>query len=440
LENRRLMSGDYVDSLAVGGPGSERIDHVVVDAAGNRTVIGTFTGTADFAPGKSTYPMTSVGGADIFVARYSAGNDLIWARQIGGAGDDEAGNVALDADGNCVVAGSFTGTTDFDPIKASQSLKTSGGKTDAFAWKLTPRGYLAWVATAGAGEYDIAKDVAVNPVTGDAYVVGWWRGTVDFGNGPKSSADRDGYLWKLSPTGTFAAFRPITGPKDDRVLAVAVKPNDGVYVAGYFTEWASFGSFTNEMNQQESFDLTTRGTDDAFLSTYDFGLGLGMPFAYASDRLERPTDVAVNGDRTYVAMTVGDAGRRDAFVAGLSNTGTTTTLDGTGDVLAGDLAIDPATGGVYLAASFTGTVAGRTSAGGYDALLAKFTRRGALLTAGALGGAGDDHASAVAYSPATTVLFGGSYTGRADLDPSPDAAQRRTAAGADDPYLVEVTA
>jgi hypothetical protein len=445
LETRRLLSGEYVSSLVLGGPASERIDHVAVDAAGNRTVIGTFAGRTDFAPGRSTYYMTSAGGADIFVARYTPDDRLVWARQIGGAGEDEAGNVALDADGNCVVVGSFTGTTDFDPVKASQSLKTSAGKTDAFACQLSPRGYLNWVATAGAENYDVAKDVAVNPATGDAYVVGWWRGTADFGAGPRVSQDRDGYLWKLTPAGAFGALRPIAGPGDDRVLAVTVKPSDGVYVAGYFTDWASFGTFTNEMNQQESFDLSSQGTDDAFLSTYDFGLSLGLPTAYAADRGERPTDVAVNGDRTYVAMTVGDAGQRDVFVAGLANTGaaaTATTLDGTGDVVSGDLAIDPATGGVYLAASFTGTVAGRASAGGYDALFAKFNRRGALMVATAVGGAaGDDFGSAVAYDPAgATVLFGGAYTGRIDLDPAASAFQWRTAVDADDPFLVEYTA
>src|SRR5205823_3327285 len=90
LEPRRLLSADYVASLAFGGTGNEVIKHINVDADGTRQVVGTFTGACDFAPGKSQYLMTSRGGADVFVAAYSESGALIWARQLGGAGDDEA--------------------------------------------------------------------------------------------------------------------------------------------------------------------------------------------------------------------------------------------------------------------------------------------------------------------------------------------------------------
>ena len=234
LEVRRLWSGEYAGSTVIGGAGSERIDHVYVDVAGNRTVIGTFTGKAAFAPGKSTYAMSSVGAADIFVARYSPSNRLIWARQVGGAGVDEPGNVAADADGNVYVVGSFTGTTDFDPTKAGQALRTSAGKTDVFVWKLSPRGYLDWVAIAGGANYDIARDVGVNPNNGDAYVVGWTTGAVDFSRGAPlggingvpfahNSASRDGYIWHLTGAGQVNRLQDVGGPGDDRVVAVATR-------------------------------------------------------------------------------------------------------------------------------------------------------------------------------------------------------------------------
>jgi hypothetical protein len=57
------------------------------------------------------------------------------------------------------------------------------------------------------------------------------------------------------------------------------------------------------------------------------------------------------------------------------------------------------------------------------------------------GAAGDDFGSAAAYASAgATVLFGGAYTGRVDLDPAASVFQWRTAIDADDPFLVEYTA
>src|SRR5438874_580620 len=85
LEARRLLSADYVSSVAFGGSGNEIIKHINVDPDGTRQVVGTFTGACDFAPGKSQFLMTSRGGVDVFVAAYSENGALLWARQLGGS-------------------------------------------------------------------------------------------------------------------------------------------------------------------------------------------------------------------------------------------------------------------------------------------------------------------------------------------------------------------
>src|SRR3954462_7059178 len=113
LEPRRLLSADYVSSLVIGGQGDEIIKHINAEY-GIRQVTGTFTGTCDFAPGKSQYLMTSRGGADVFVAAYTETGALLWARQLGGAGDDEAGGILRVSTG-LVITGGFTGTADFNP-------------------------------------------------------------------------------------------------------------------------------------------------------------------------------------------------------------------------------------------------------------------------------------------------------------------------------------
>src|SRR5439155_11265907 len=58
--------------------------------------------------------LTSAGTKDIFVAKYSgADGSHQWSKRYGGTGDDHASGVTLDNGGNVGLTGSFKGTVDF---------------------------------------------------------------------------------------------------------------------------------------------------------------------------------------------------------------------------------------------------------------------------------------------------------------------------------------
>ena len=52
---------------------------------------------------------SSVGGNDVFIAKYTSGGGLSWQRTLGTAGDDKARGIAVDSSGNVYIAGT-TGT------------------------------------------------------------------------------------------------------------------------------------------------------------------------------------------------------------------------------------------------------------------------------------------------------------------------------------------
>jgi hypothetical protein len=84
---------------------------VAVDGSGDVLVTGQFTGSVDFGTGR----LTTAGGNDVFVARYSAAGAPLWARRFGGLITDVGSGVAVDGSGNVLVTGYFAGTVDFGP-------------------------------------------------------------------------------------------------------------------------------------------------------------------------------------------------------------------------------------------------------------------------------------------------------------------------------------
>ncbi len=65
-------AGNLVWAANMGGPFTQEVGRgIAVDAANNPYVAGNFSGTADFDPGPGTFNLTSNGGLDIFVSKFT---------------------------------------------------------------------------------------------------------------------------------------------------------------------------------------------------------------------------------------------------------------------------------------------------------------------------------------------------------------------------------
>jgi hypothetical protein len=99
-----------------------------VDGSGNVLVTGPFNGTVNFGGGG----LTSAGGSDIFVAKFSGADGAhLWSKRFGGSSDDIGMSVAADGSGDALLTGSFSGLVDF-----GGEILTSAGQTDIFVLKL----------------------------------------------------------------------------------------------------------------------------------------------------------------------------------------------------------------------------------------------------------------------------------------------------------------
>lgn len=128
---------------------------IKVDSSGSSYVTGYFYGTADFDPSNNTASLSSNGGSDIFLAKYDASGNYVFATKIGGKYNDVAKSMVLDGNGNIYLAGIFCGTVDFNPsLNATNLLSADTILTDI-------RGNLFFAKYDMNGNYVWAKAVAL---------------------------------------------------------------------------------------------------------------------------------------------------------------------------------------------------------------------------------------------------------------------------------------
>lgn len=241
---------------------------VDVDPSGTIFVAGTFQGQLELGSSQS---VAARGGTDAFVAKLDGDGRVLFAVALGGAGDESAtsiaaganavvvsgaglgtvqldpsdgstrwqrsveGAVAVDGEGNAIVAGSLTGTASFD-----RTLTSAGGK-DVLVVKLSSDGDYVWSKSFGdPAPSQEAETVAVG-AGGALLVSGVVDGNVDFGGGaigvplgtcPKEAhcGDQAGFLLTLDASGSFVASRNL-GPALD-VGGIARDAAGDVYAAG----------------------------------------------------------------------------------------------------------------------------------------------------------------------------------------------------------------
>jgi hypothetical protein len=130
-------SGNYLWAGKLGGANSNtEAQSIKLDAQNNIYVSGDFeSGLTDFDPGAGTFNFTPVGSRDIFITKLTSIGNFVWAKQFGGVGYENSGDIEVDVLGNIYANGIFGDIADFDPDSAVLNLTPVSG-LDAFLFKI----------------------------------------------------------------------------------------------------------------------------------------------------------------------------------------------------------------------------------------------------------------------------------------------------------------
>lgn len=379
--------------------------------------------------------------------------------------------IAVDAQQNTYVLGSFYKTIDLDPSAGEYVLTSSGEGGSSFGGylaKYSPDGALLWGQLLGHAYNHAEADVALDP-SGNVYVTGSFAGTAIFGAtfGPAitltSNGFSDVYLAKLDGNGNFAWARQMgtNAPEngnEEGGTKLAFDPAGNVYTTGLLLLSDAVRGWTAFVSKHDA-DGNLQWLKKVGAPTYGnpaFGAGLAVDAsgnAYLAGNFYGKVDFDPGpGTYTLSSQRSGGAFTHDAFVAKLTATGgfvwaaqlggtgqdyaTTVALDGAGNVLVGgnfdsvSNDFDPSRSKVAL-----------TNAGITDAFVVKLaTTNHNFIWAKSWGGTGsDDVRGGLAIDASGNVLAAGTFQGTADFDPGSGAFNLTSVTSNDTSYISTLT-
>jgi hypothetical protein len=259
-------SGNYIYAKRMGGPEQDEGYGIGIDASGNIYITGSFKQTVDFDPGASLANLTSQGSWEIFLAKFDASGNYIYAKSMGGAGEDIALGISVDGPGNAYITGYFTGMADFDPGNSTANL-TSAGASDIFIGKYDPSGNYLYAKRMGGTNYSFGESITAD-ISGNVFITGTFYGTADFDPGAgvvnlATAGEGDVFIAKYSATGNYVYAKAISGNSYQVGRDIGVDATGNVYVTGRSVGIADFDPGFGIMN------MTSLGESDCYLAKYD---------------------------------------------------------------------------------------------------------------------------------------------------------------------------
>jgi hypothetical protein len=346
-----------------GDTGNESI-YSVVNAYDNSTlvginVIGRTTSSSNIAT-SGAFKATITSTADIFVAQFDLNGTCNWSTYYGGSGAiEEGGGITADKNGNIY----FNSTTESDGLAFGGSIYRSFRLgLDQIIVKLNKNGVRQWASYyGGSGSEEVPMvNVLVSRISSNPIAVNFDGTYLCFAGSTTSTSQMNtvgAHQGAIGSAGTkdafVARFNPTTGGRIwgtyfggtslDEAYGVALGKNDTVYVCG-------FTSSSSNIASTGSYDAVLGGTNDGFILKLNPNIGSrSWSTYYGGGSNEKLLDIVFNQEDMSI------------YAVGLTSSNSQIASSGAFQTIYG---------------------------GGLDAMILKFTTKGARVWATYFGGSG----------------------------------------------------
>ncbi len=242
---------------------------IALDQGGSNVYItGYFRGTVDFDTGPGVNNHTSEGESDIFIMCLTNAGNFLWAKSIGGTGNDAGTDIAISPSGYVQVTGYFYGNVDFNPAIAVDFHQATGTiNSDVFVLKMDANGDYLWTRTFGGTDYDAGLSLVID-ASGNIYTTGYFLGTVDFDtdvtvDNHSSNGLKDVFVQKLDFNGNFIWAKTFGGNGNDIGKSIDIDNNGNIILTGSFAGTVDFnpGNFVDNHISNGSLDIFVEKLD-----------------------------------------------------------------------------------------------------------------------------------------------------------------------------------
>ncbi|MCB9558539.1 MAG: hypothetical protein H6707_20650 [Deltaproteobacteria bacterium] len=215
------------------------INDLAVNSAGELLFTGDFLTAANFGGGQLA-GAAGVGtpGPYGFLARVDKTGAYKAASVVGGKNSESGAALGVDSQGNVIIAGVFSSTTDM-----GGGTLTSAGSDDIFIVKRDSSGKHLWQTRAGGSGSDRLFSLCVDSKD-NIIITGAFENTADFSATDKvtSKGSLDAYIAKYDSSGKLVYVKGFGGLSADAVLSVVCAANDALIASGVFSFSVDFGA------------------------------------------------------------------------------------------------------------------------------------------------------------------------------------------------------
>lgn len=388
---------------------------------------------------------------------------LEWAHAFGGPQGDNGQSVATDSQNNVYVAGTFSGTADFDPGTGTAYLNAGAGP-NVFIQKLNPDGNLLWAKVFPAGSNTIVTCIAIDP-SDNLIIGGRFTGTMIFNTVDSTSTisspnQADAYIAKMNASGQFLWVRSFGNPNDtagdpDLIQAVKTDASGNIYSTGHF-----YGAADFDPNNTGAVIVTATGSNkDIFIQKLSPGGDLIWVKKIGSGDLEESVSMSIYQNTLWLTgwfqqtvdfnpstaiTTLSSHGYADIFLLSLTTDGDFNQVKQFGSAFSDkgvDLTTDPG-GAIYLTGIFDAAIdldpgTGTNSvspANGTDFFILKLTPSADFSWAKTFPGTYYKYSQTLAYHPGNGIVVTGIFSDSVNFNPGSPAGNYFS--GQDDIFLV----